>query len=206
MKPYELFDFIKHCDFITSGDSVDWNVKVDDNEKVIRLVFEESADKRDWVNNFNFPVKLYKKQESCLLAARGWGNAYKSCNDEIMDALILAVNNHSDYEVHIVGWSYGGAMSVIAAEDFYYRTGKKASVYTFGAPKPLWGRKTYKYVLSCVKDVKQYSHVNDCVPLMPPLLGYKRLSTDKVGKGFSIFKLFNPGVYHCIYGDSTLYD
>lgn len=176
MKPWELFNLIKsikHEEYITSGDDVQWTIKVDDVEKVVRLIFEESCGNTDWKNNLNFPMKLYKKQESCIRAARGW--------------------------------SYGGAVALLAAEDFHYRTGKKASVYTFGAPKPLWGKKTREYVRSCVNEVKQYSHVNDCVPLMPPFPGYTRLSTDHIGGKRNFFKLFNPWKYHCIYGEESLY-
>lgn len=209
MKPNELFNLIKsikHDEYVTSGDDVQWIIKVDEVNKIMRLIFEESAGKTDWKNNFNFPVKLYKKQESCILAARGWGNAYKSCNDEVMRAMDLALEIAPDYEIHICGWSYGGAMSLLAAEDFYYRFHKKASVFTFGAPKPLWGKRTRDYVRSCVKEVHQYSHVNDCVPLCPPLPGYTRLVTDKVGKDFSFKKLFHPDIYHCIYGEADLYE
>ena len=208
MKPWELFNLIKsikHEEYITSGDDVQWTVKVDDVEKVVRLIFEESCGNTDWKNNLNFPMKLYKKQESCIRAARGWGNAYKSCNDEIMQKIIFATEIAPDYQIHICGWSYGGAVALLAAEDFHYRTGKKASVYTFGAPKPLWGKKTREYVRSCVNEVKQYSHVNDCVPLMPPLPGYTRLSTDHIGGKRNFFKLFNPCKYHCIYGEESLY-
>lgn len=205
MKPFELFELINNTIYKKSGDDVDWAVRVFDDEKVVRLLFEPSTTKRDWINNFNFPVKIYKKQESCLRVARGWGNAYKSCNDEIMDLFIAVCEDYSDYEIQITGWSYGGAMAVLAAEDFHYRTGKKANVYTFGAPKPLWGKKCWKYVMSCVSDVKQYAHVNDCVPLCVPLPGYKMLKKVKIGSGFSLIKLFKPNIYHLIYGDSELY-
>ena len=205
MKPNEYFDLIKSTSFIKSGDDVDWQVSVFDDEKTVRLIFEESTSKRDWTNNFNFPVKIYKKQESCLRVARGWGNAYKSCNDTIMDIFTKQVEAHPDYSVEIIGWSYGGAIAVIAAEDFYFRTGKKSNIITFGAPKPLWSKKCWKYVRSCVNNVHQYAHVNDCVPLCVPLPGYRMLHKDKIGSGFSIFKLFKPNIFHLCYGDSTLY-
>jgi hypothetical protein len=197
---------IRHDEYTTSGDNVQWTVKTDDVEKIIRLIFEESADKNDWKNNFNIPVEIYKNQESCLLVAKGWGNAYKSCNDEVMEGLLCVIDLHPDYDVHICGWSYGGALSLLAAEDYFYRTGRKASVFTYGAPKPLWGKKTQKYVRSCIHVIKQWEHVNDCVGLMPPLPGYKRVVTDKVGNNFCIIKLFQPNKYHTIYGDPTLYE
>lgn len=56
-----------------------------------------------------------------------------------------------------------------------------------------------------MKPNEQYSHVNDCVPLMPPFPVYTRLSTDHIGGKRNFFKLFNPWKYHCIYGEESLY-
>ena len=177
-----------------------------EKEKKILLLFEPSRQKRDWIHNFDIPVKIYKKQQSCLKVARGWGKAYKSCNDEIMHTFITQVQSHSGYEPVICGWSYGGAMSLLACEDFYFRTQQKPCVYTFGAPKPLWGGKTKKYVRSCVKTVKQYAHINDIVPHLPPaLFGYKAITKNTVGAGFSLINIFKPQIFHCCYGSSTLY-
>lgn len=206
MKPHDLFNVIgRERGYITSGDSVQWKVKTDHEEKAVYLVFQESADKRDWINNFNFPKKIYKKQESCLRVSRGWGNAYKSCNDEIINVLIDESKKNEYYTVNIVGWSYGGALSLLAAEDYYFRTKKKANVCTFGAPKPLWGKKSREYVRSCINEIKQYSFINDIVVYLPPFLGYTRASTDKIGRKFRLKELFNPNVSRCIYGDYSLY-
>ena len=63
MKPWELFNLIKsikHEEYITSGDDVQWTVKVDDVEKAVMLIFEESCGNTDWKNNLNFPMILYK--------------------------------------------------------------------------------------------------------------------------------------------------
>lgn len=209
MKPWELYEEIKKTDYTKSGDSVDWAVKVYPEEKLVRLLFEESTEDRDWKNNFDFPIKPYKQQENTLWFARGWGNAYKSCNDEIMAKLIETFSDKlkaEGYSVEVCGWSYGGAMSLLAAEDFNYRTGIKPGVVTFGAPKPLWGKKTQKYVASCLAYCFQYAHVNDFVTVCIPLPGYKMVNKVNVGKGFCLFKYFKTGEYHCSYGDKTLYE
>lgn len=84
MKPNELFELIKNTTFIRTGDEVDYAVNVFPHEKRIRLIFEESNGKRDWINNFNFPIKPYKNQVNTLWYARGWVKAYKTANDETL--------------------------------------------------------------------------------------------------------------------------
>ena len=204
MKPNELFELIKNTQFITTGDCVDYAVVTFHDEHRIRLIFEESNGKRDWVNNFNFPIKPYKNQKNVLWYARGWAKAYKTANDEIMNKLIATYKEYPGYDVEICGWSYGGAMSLIAVEDFYFRTGVKCVVTTFGGPKPLFGFKTRKTVLKCCKEINQYCHRNDIVPFMVPLPGYKMLKKVKVGK-WKLFGIFKPNIYHCCYGDASLY-
>lgn len=208
-RPWEVFDMIKNTAYIKSGDDVDWAVMVDDTYHYVWLIFQESRGSftgPDWKNNFRFPAKLYKKQDSCMLVHRGYGDAWKSCNDEVMKAFIKLTESYPDCTPAICGWSYGGAMALLAAEDFFYRTHKRAGVITFGAPKPLFGKKTFKYVRSCVQFVYQWTHVNDCVPLLPPFLGYRRLEANYCSSGFCIIKLFRPDIYHQIYGDKDIYE
>ena len=85
MRPEELFNLIKKTKFENVGDDVDFAVLVFPEENSVRLIFEESASKRDWQNNFNFPIKPYKNQQNTLWFARGWAKAYKSANDLIME-------------------------------------------------------------------------------------------------------------------------
>ena len=85
-------------------------------------------------------------------------------------------------------------------------TGPAIYLVTFGAPKPLWGRKTKKYIASCLAYCFQYAHVNDFVPVCIPLPGYRMVNKVKVGKDFCILKYFKTGEYHCSYGDKSLYN
>lgn len=209
LKPWLIFQTIQKTAYVKSGDDVDWAVYVDHDDKHVWLIFQESKGSftgRDWQNNFRFPAKLYKKQQSRMRIHRGYGDAWKSCNDEVMNAFIKLTEMYPAYSAVICGWSYGGAMALLAAEDFHFRTGNMAVVVTFGAPKPLWGIKTEQYFERCVSCVLQWSHVNDLIPLLPPFIGYRRLTTNLCGKGFSLLKLFRPDVYHCIYGKEEIYE
>ena len=218
MKPNVLFnDIANETSYITSGDDVQYLIKVDDSENTVRLYYQQSKSFKDWINNFDFPVKLYKDQEQPIAVAQGWGDAYRSCNDEVMHSLLKVTSEHQGYSVEICGWSYGGAMAVLAAEDFTYRQRKLyvsglkkivtlPDVITFGAPKVLWGKSTLEVFRDSTRMVMQYANSNDCVTGMPPFLGYTHLNKVEVGDRFNLIKWFNPGVYHCSYGDASLYE
>lgn len=209
MNPWDLFKMIKdtdHSAFDEEGDHVNFMVKVDHDEKIVRLIFEESDGKKDWINNLRFPIKPYKKQENTLWVAYGWGNAYKSCNDQIQDRFIKALSENPEYSPVICGWSYGGAMAVLAAEDFYFRSKIKPTVITFGAPKPIFGKKSKNHIKSCCKEIIQYANVNDCVCILPPFIGYKHINKVKVGaRRFNLIEWFKPKIYHTIYDDEKIY-
>ncbi|MCQ2587920.1 MAG: hypothetical protein MJ174_07380 [Treponema sp.] len=205
MKANELFSLIQSSSYITLGDDVDFLIKYIPEEKKIYCLFQCSSQKRDWINNFNFPAKLYYQQENKFLVARGWGNAWKTCNDEVMHRLFVACDVYKCYDVIFSGWSYGGAIAQIAAEDFYYRTSHKSDVITFGSPKPLFSFKTKKYFNSCVNSVINYSYINDFVPLLPPFPFYFCMKKKILGKKFKIKEFINPNFSHCCYGDANLY-
>lgn len=207
MKPSELFEKIKNTVYTKTGYDVDWSIEVDEQEKTIYLLFAKSNSIHDWINNLSFPVKVYKRQKSKLRCAMGWRSAWKSCNDVVMDMLIEKYHSdrYTGYKVVVCGWSYGGAISLLAAEDFAYRTGYKTNVITFGAPKPFFGRKSIKYLKRVLGDVKEYCHKNDIVTYLPPFFGYKHVKKNKLGK-FNFFGLFNPRKWHCIYGEEKWYE
>lgn len=200
----KLFNQIKKSEYKKTGDEVDFCIQVNSKGKLIKLLFEESQSKRDWQNNFNFPVKIYKNQKSKLLAHRGFGNAYKSANDVIMNELEGYIKQFPDFNVLISGWSLGGAMAVLAAEDFYFRFKKQATLITYGAPKTLWGKKSQDYLRACVKDAVQFGNNNDIVTYLPPFPGYHHVNIHRCGEKFSLKKIFRSDVYHCNYGGIDL--
>lgn len=218
MRYDELFKHIKEKkDWIKTGSDIDWFLEVDLENKIIRLLFQESSTKLDWKHNLAFFSKVYKKQDSVLIAHHGFADAYKTANDTIMDAVLKAIEEHPDFKIVIAGWSNGGASTQLAVEDLNYRTrtdkkdvntGRKAVCVTFGAPKVFVGNKCRNYVVSCCDKIIQVANNNDIVTYMPPLPWYKHLLLSKrlrVGDKFSIIKIFKPTVYHTTYDQIDLY-
>ncbi|MCQ2577544.1 MAG: lipase family protein [Treponema sp.] len=206
MKPNEIFKLIQETSYNTSGKEVDWKIIVDEVDKVIRLIFQETTSKTDWITNFNFPVKIYKNQQHFFLVHRGYGKAWKSCNDEIVSAFLKAVEKFPDYKTQITGWSYGGGIAPFAAEDINFRTGKKIDeVMTFGAPRPLFGFFTKKHFKESAKKFIQYTFFYDFVTWLP--FFYLRPNTKLMDKKncWKVWRVFQTPKYHCAYGDEEYY-
>lgn len=202
---------IKRKDFKKIGLDVNYKIYIEENRVV--LVFEQALDLMDFINSAKFPKKVYKNQQSLIEAPTGFIEAYKSCNDTVMEEFIKTCNKHPGYEFIISGFSFGGAMANLACEDFNYRTrtdknnvdsGKKATVITFGSPLVYTDDIIVKdYVRNCTKGIYNFGYVWDLVPKVPPVkLGYSGINQYFIGRKnfWSFVKSINPW-----YGHRTAY-
>lgn len=204
MTDKELFQYIKKLnDYTTAGLDVQYKIEIEDQARRINLFFEESMGSikdQDWKTNLDFPRKVYKNQEGRFYVHRGYVKAWRSCNDQVMAELVAAHQTHPDYYVRIIGWSYGGAMSLLAAEDFHYRTRRKAFVTTFGAPKILYGRRTRKHFLNCA-FYYQYTQINDFVTWCIPFPWVHHANQKKCPQKFNLRKLLHTEYTHTHYDE-----
>ena len=204
MRPENLFLLTQQNHYTTAGLDVDYCIIKDEENFNCYLIFQGSRQPMDWKINFSFPVKPYRNQERPLLFHGGYVRAWKSCNDRIIEELLAACEG--GLQPVIIGHSYSGAIALLAAEDLNFRTGMHPIVYTFGAPKAIFSKATMREVRGSCLLIKNYIHVNDLVPMLPPLPGYKHANPCKVGlKDKCIFKVFNVKKYHFIYGNYSLY-
>ncbi len=215
MKTSELYKLIKNGTFKKAGSDIDYSIAVGlDNDKTIYLLFKGSTTIIDWKHNFAYTARWYKVYSNPKMKCHhGFADAYRSANDIIMAELLEEVNKHPDYKVVIAGWSFGGAMTLFAAEDFNYRTrsdksdvnsGKKATIYTYGGPKVAADETTAAYIASCVTPFsKQYAHTQDMVTYAPPFWYFRHaLPLTKVGpklNPINVFGLLNILKYHMQY-------
>ena len=200
-RPYDIFRWLKTVEYTTAGNDVQFAVIPVENGVVV--AWEESASRTDWKVNFDFPVRPYRNQKNTLWYHRGWAGAYKSARDAFLGA-VAGCPCHDN--VWIYGWSYGGAMSQISAEDIrFHYPDAHIEVVTFGSPNPLFGVRTRRFVSSCIDWCRQYADRNDCVAVLPPFPLYGQVNKVKVGSGFSLLQFFNPAVHHTGYGEEALY-
>lgn len=206
MQPYEIFNLIRETSYITSGLEVDWKILIDKSDGIIRLLFEESNGKQDWITNLNFPVKPYKRQQNFFLVHRGFAKAWKSCNDEIMKAFIDAKMRFPLYKTQITGWSHGGGLAPLAAEDYQFRTGLKVDeLITFGGPKIVFGFSSRKHFRESCRTIKNYGFTYDFVTWLPPFfLNLKTVIMDRKNC-WKIWRVFQIVKYHCGYGNEIYY-
>lgn len=194
-------EFLRVCTAPTVKAGLDLDYAIEEHDGKVYLLFPGSNSIIDWVNNFSFPAHVYKHQDTIMLVHGGYAKIWNSAHKDIVFDLILKCEalNVTPY---IIGHSLGGAMALLAAEDYYHWTGKKARVLTFGAPKLCANKRTTRYIGSTC-FVNQYAQRNDIVTKLP--WGYRHVNLVPIGEKQSLKKLFDPKVYHMAYGDKNLY-
>lgn len=214
MKYSDLYLKIKSTKYNESGNDVDWSIFVSDADKIVFLLFKCTDSDYDWKINFKFPCIMYKN--NLMRVHKGYATTYKTANDHILTEFIKCVDTHPEYKVVIAGWSYGGAMAVLAAEDFNYRTrtdkndvnsGKKATLITYGCPRIIGSSKGRKYVKSTIAaDSKQFANRFDIVTHVVPFFWYKHICEVKLEKNYiiNLWRIFRPHKYEHVKYDEII--
>jgi hypothetical protein len=84
----------------------------------------------DWIHNFEFWIKPYKRQPVTWYAHAGFVKLWKSVRDEV-------AKQYGNI-CRIAGYSQGSALAQLAAEDYYFTTGKAIDTVGFGCPRVFW--------------------------------------------------------------------
>lgn len=205
MKPWELYTFQQSVTYSSNVADYNWNVTVNDSEKTIYVFTQPSTSTLDWIVNVLFFFIPQVRNWYVYFTPIGWQSAFNSCKELIMNKVLSEMNAHPDYKVICAGHSYGGAGSVLAGIEIFFRTGIRPSLITFGAPKPLVFLFSKLISRLFFEEVKQYAHKSDIFTYMPPLPGYWNIKVIRLGK-FSFKNLFDPYTYHTCYGNKDLYE
>lgn len=171
----KLFLRCLNANYTHTKKSGDYAIEVDGD--TIYLLFEWSDGVWDWIHNFLFPAKPYKRMTDIWFCHRGFLKVWKAMRDEV-EAKVkkILLENQTYHAIPIknivcVGYSHGGAISLLATEDMAYLYGDTLNVtgYGFGAPRVVWG-----FLPKAVKNRLQrfcvIRNIPDLVTHVPPAL------------------------------------
>lgn len=182
------------------------NYAIQVSRNTIYVLFEWSNGADDWKNNLDFlpkktstvkgffkniwlllktlvyDIKLAKKpykNMTCVWRChRGFLKVYHAMRDDIKAKIneILQVRSNIK-NIVCVGYSHGGAISLLATEDLTYTYGKTLKVvgYGFGAPRVIWGPVPNE-VKDRLKHFVTIRNSSDIVTHVPPaIFGFRNI-------------------------------
>jgi pimeloyl-ACP methyl ester carboxylesterase len=181
MTPRELFDHETSGNWVVSGTDVSWRFSVVDDEHL--LEFRCTVDAEGWRQNFKFLPRVgipYKNMRHRWFAHAGFIEMWRSVRDLIADRVAFSTKTDAFPVIHVVGYSQGGALAILAAEDLRFR-GYATTLTTFGAPRVFWGIVPHKVRIRATGT--HFHRRGDIVTMVPfSVLGYSRFGhTKKIG-------------------------
>ena len=141
--------------------------------ETLKIFFEWSDGREDWKNNFDFPIKPYKRMAHLWFCHRGFLKVWKSIEPHIAPQ----IGNPDVKNIEIVGYSHGAAIALLCYEYcIFHRPDIDVQGAGFGCPRVFWG-----FVPNAVKErFKNFTVVrngNDIVTHVPPaFLGFRHIS------------------------------
>lgn len=179
----KLFRRCLKAEYTHTAEGGDYAIELEGN--TLYILFEWSDGREDWKNNFDFPVKPYKRMDELWFCHRGFAKVWRAMRDEVECRVAEVLQKHTEItDITIVGYSHGGAMALFATEDMVYLYGEKFNVsgYGFGAPRVLWGYvpKTVRKRISAFTTVRNIPDIVTHVP--PKIFGFQDVNIKEIGE------------------------
>ena len=164
-----MFDKCLKGPWTTVGRDVQY--KLIEEDDAVTLVFQCTASKQDWHDNFR--VSPYKDMPSKWYAHKGFVTKWKSARTAVFDSTLKLLDSRP---LVILGYSQGGALTIMAHEDFVFNHYDPIA-FTWGAPKIVWcPNKTIK---ARFNGLTCFRNGGDLVTHLPPVWwGYRRVGKD----------------------------
>lgn len=140
--------------------------------RTLKLFFEKSNGRIDWLNNIDFPAKPYRDMADLWFCHRGFLEVWKSIEPYVAGYIVDPLIR----EVEIVGYSHGGAIAALCHEYVKFnRPEVEVSGLGFGAPRVVWGFPNER-VLSRFEGFTVVRNGNDFITHLPPsIFGFRHV-------------------------------
>jgi len=172
-------------DWITE-ESTDTQWKYYIAKDTLYIAFQGSISKLDWLQNFSFWTKPYRKQSFRWYAHAGFVKKWKSVEDDVLQV----IRGNGVKEVVVFGFSQGAALATLCHESIWYNFPEYRSTlktYTYGSPRVVWfwNKRRLK---KRFETLRRFAIDRDLVPKVPPCaLGYRHVGDEEKLKGVHPF-------------------
>jgi hypothetical protein len=162
----------------------DIEVSIGLQNSTLFVTFCGSLTLKDWLYNFRFWKKPYKRMNGVWLAHAGFVSIWKEIEPYVQDY----VKTHVFTSVEIRGYSHGGALAQLCHEWFMFQKEQNiiqcpVATVVAGASRvfSIFG---YRHIKERCKGIMRYQFRSDGVCSLPPaILGYKHVGiVGQVGK------------------------
>ena len=179
-----MVSLLKRCltaKYQSVGEGGDYAVEL--NGDTLSLLFEWSDSSEDWKNNFNFPVKPYKRMTHRWYCHRGFLKVWKAIEPYVAEYIM----SPKVRRIEIIGYSHGAAIALLCYEYcIFHRPDAEVRGVGFGCPRVFWGivPKEVKRRFDSFRVVRNGIDIVTHVP--PAIFGFRHISqVVKIGKGDS---------------------
>ena len=184
----ELFKKCLDVEYIHVAESADYYIETEGKRLYIYLQCSNGIE--DWINNFDFPISVYKREnDKRWFCHRGFLRAFSA----LMPYVKESIDNFSIDSCTVVGYSHGGALAILCYEYiwFWYPELRDNLIgYGFGAPRVLFGKRDSDFI-NRWRNFKVIRNLDDIVTHLPPVvLGYFHAS--------EVLNIGERGKYSCI--------
>lgn len=190
----ELYERILRSKYIHIGDQTASYIPQREGD-TLYILFEWSNGKTDWLNNFDFPAKPYRKMQDKWYAHRGFLRVWKAIEPHLQ----AEICDLSVKKIIIGGYSHGAAIAALCHE--YCKFNRPDAIilgYGYGAPRVVWGflRKAVKKRFEGFTVIRNGCDIVTKVP--PKIFGFRHIGNMlQIGrdKGYNPVEAHFPEVY-----------
>ena len=208
MHPSELFKRIHRDDnYRHIGRELSYKFFIDRDNEVIYLCFQGSNGMTDWLYNFLAIPKRMEPYEGCgWFVHAGFARVWRSGNDTIMEELRMFTGRMPGFKVVFCGFSHGGPLAMLAAQNWHFITGQRCQCVTFGSPKLAWGDNAQR-VLDNAMILTNWINPSDAITKVPlRRWGFRHVREDLVKvRRLSFLSKLRISKHHQIYDRPEIY-
>ena len=137
------------------------------DDEAIYVVFRGTQTITEWLDNVQFPQKIFDLVTDGGKTHQGFTAVYESINDAVVTTVNELLDSDTYITLYVTGHSLGGALAVLAALELRERTALEPIMYNFAAPRvgdPAF-RQRYRDAIS---NSWRTVNTHDIVPTLPP--------------------------------------